>query len=195
MSEEPTQTGSSSSVKRKFSRSYPFVLIGGEMIAAAQKLIPTTKVNRTVASKIDTLSGHLGEFAFAQYFYGDWRENRVGKNRGQPDFPDVEIKTSAFPFSENLNLLVREDYAKKRKPRYYVQIILNVPSRYAEKIKPNVKAVICGYATSGEVDAAPKRDFGSKISGKGGYLCYYIPIINLHPIRELKSILPQAISK
>lgn len=162
------------------------------MITAAKKLIPATKVNRTVASKIDTLSGHLGEFAFAQYFYGDWRKHRVGKNRGQPDFPDVEIKASAFPFSENLNLLVREDYAKKRKPKYYVQIILNVSSRDAEEIKPNIKAVICGYATSKEVDAAPKRDFGSKLGAEGGYRCYYIPLRNLHPIRELKMLLSQS---
>ncbi len=61
---------------------YPFVVITGEMISEAKKLISFAKVNRTVASKIDTLTGHLGEFVFAQYYFGDWKKNRAGKNRG-----------------------------------------------------------------------------------------------------------------
>ena len=85
------------------------------MINEALRLIPITQVNRTIASKIDTLTGHLGEFAFAQYFFRDWRSHNVGWNKGEPDFGKIEIKTSAFPFNNRLNLLVREDYAQKNK--------------------------------------------------------------------------------
>ncbi len=165
---------------------YPFVVITQEMINEAKRLIPNTRVNRTVASKIDTLTGHLGEFAFAQFVFGDWRKHRVGKNRGQADFGNIEIKTSAFPFSERLHLLVREDYARKRKPQYYVQIILDVPSRSASQIVSGVKAYLCGYATSEEIDRAPKKDFGSKFGKDGGYLCHYISVRKLHSINQWK---------
>ena len=161
---------------------YPFTLITEEMLAEAQRLIPATRVRRTIASRIDTLTGHLGEFVFAKYLYQDWQKHHVGQNRGEADFEDIEIKTSAFPFSEKLNLLVREDYAKKRKPAFYVQIIIDVDTRAASEIPVGTRAYVCGYATAVEVDTAPKRDFGSKFGGDGGYRCHYIRIDKLHPI-------------
>lgn len=102
---------------------YPVVTISDEMIDAAQKLVDAVRVNRTVASSIDTLTGILGEFVFAQYFYSDWRKNRVGSNKGDVNFTDIEIKTSAFPFSPRLNLLVREDYAKKGKRHFTCRLL------------------------------------------------------------------------
>lgn len=155
------------------------------MIDEAKRLIPATKVERTIASKIDTLTGHIGEFVFAQFLFGDWKKHRVGANKGEVDFPDVEIKTSAYPFSETLHLLVREDYARKRKPKFYVQIIIDVESESAEEILPHTKAMLCGYATSEEIDNAPLKDFGSKLGSNGGYKCHYIPITKLHSIEEL----------
>jgi len=160
------------------------VVLTDEMIRSAEEKVPYTNVNRTVASRIDTLTGLLGEYAFAQYLYGDWRMNRAEENRGREDFDGVEVKTSAFPYSDRLHLLVREDYAAKRKPSYYVQIIIDVPDRKAESIASGTVAYICGYATSAEVDDAPKRDFGSKRGGDGGYRCHYIPLGRLHPISE-----------
>jgi len=156
------------------------------MLDEALRLVPTTQVKRTIASNIDTLAGHLGEFAFAQFYFGDWKKNNVGKNKGKTDFQNFEIKTSAFPFSEKLNLLVREDYAMKRKPKFYVQIILDVDSRNANTISPNTKAYICGFATAEDIDNAPLKDFGSKLSERGGYKCKYISIKNLKPIEELR---------
>lgn len=147
----------------------PCVTITEEMLREAKSLVPHTKIQRTIASRIDTLTGHLGEFVFAEYMFGDWRKNFVGKNKGQSDFGDFEIKTSAFPYHPKLNLLVREDYAKKRKPKFYVQIIIDVASRSAETISAGTKAFICGYATYTEVDMAPLKDFGSKLAEKGGY--------------------------
>lgn len=164
---------------------YPHVIITPEMIAEATRLIPQTRVRRTVASGLDTLSGHLGEFAFAQYFFGYWRAHRVGKNRGESDFDQIEIKTSAFPLRPHLNLLVREDYAQKRHPSFYVQIILDIPSPRVRRIDPGTSAYLCGFATASEVNAAPKRDFGSKFGGAGGYRCHYIPILKLKPMERL----------
>jgi hypothetical protein len=166
--------------------STPHVMITSEMISRAKDLIPSTKVNRTVASDIDTLTGHLGEFAFAQFFYGDWGKNRVGENKGDVNFKDIEIKTSAFPFNKNLNLLVREDYAKKRKPPFYIQIIIDVDDPKANEIKDGTRAYICGFATAVDVDNAPLRDFGSKFGGRGGYRCHYINIQNLKPMNTFE---------
>lgn len=167
-------------------KNYPHIIITEEMILEAERLIPVTRVDRTVASRIDTLTGNLGEFAFAEYFYGDWRNNFVGKNTGQVDFGDFEIKTSAFPFNDRLNLLVREDYAAERTPKYYVQVIIDVQSRYADSVLPGTKAYLCGYATGAEIDVSPLKDFGSKLGAHGGYKCRYIPITRLRPLSELK---------
>ena len=129
---------------------YPVVIITQEMIDTAKKFIPFTQVRRTIASEIDTLTGHLGEFVFAEYFYGNWQNHRVSKNKGETDFDDIEIKTSAFPFSERLNLLVREDYAQKRKPSFYIQVIIDVSSRYARNIDRGTRAYRKCPALSGE---------------------------------------------
>ena len=166
---------------------YSYIIITDQMIEAAKDLIQKVKVRRTIASSIDTLTGILGEFAFAQYMYNDWKQNRVGKNKGDVDFEDIEIKASAFPFRDTLNLLVREDYARKRKPPFYVQIIIDVDSRKANTIRGGSKAYIAGWATASEVENAPKRDFGSKLANKGGYNCYYIMIRNLHSMETFKS--------
>lgn len=163
---------------------YPRVVLTSEMIEHAKMLVPQVQVNRTVASRIDTLAGNLGEFAFAQYFYGDWRMNRVGDNKGDVNFIDIEIKTSAFPFRDTLNLLVREDYAKKRKPPFYIQIIISVDDKKASEIHPNTIAYICGYASAYDVDRAPKRDMGSKFGGSGGYRCHFIQISKLNPMQS-----------
>lgn len=187
MPKEQTQTASSFS-RSKNRRSYPFVIITQEMIDEARRLIPATKVERTIASKIDTLTGHLGEFVVAQFLFGDWRKHRVGMNKGETDFFGIEVKTSAFPFSESLHLLVREEYARKRKPKFYVQVVLDVDSETADRIQPHSKALLCGYATAGEVDAAPVKDFGSKFGNNGGYRCHYIPITHLHHIQNLKKL-------
>lgn len=165
------------------------------MIDEAIRLIPETKVERTISSNIDTLTGHLGEFAAAQFLFGDWRKHRVGKNKGEADFSDIEVKTSAYPFSESLHLLVREDYARKRKPKFYVQVILDVDSKTAQEILPHTKALLCGYATADEVDAAPLKDFGSKLGGEGGYQCRHIKIERLHRIGKLRLLLRRSSSE
>jgi hypothetical protein len=169
-------------------RKYPKIIVSVEMIKSAKALIDVVKVNRTVASKIDTITGILGEFVFAEYYFGDWEKNRVGDNKGDVDFDRIEIKTSAYPFNENLNLLVREDYANKRKPEFYIQIIIDVESPKSSSISPNTTAYICGFATAEQVDASPKRDFGSKFGGDGGYKCHYIRITELWSMADFKEV-------
>ncbi len=155
------------------------------MILEAEKLIPQTDIKRTKASKIDTLTGNLGEFVFAEYFFGDFRKHNVGKNKGKTDFSGIEVKTSVFPFNPKLNLLVREDYAQKRKPDFYVQIIIDTENSKAENILPGTKAYLCGFADNKQVDNSPKKDFGSKLSEKGGYESHFISILELKPMAFL----------
>lgn len=167
---------------------FPRVTITGEMMAAARPLAREVAMQRTKASKVDALAGVLGEMVFAQFLYGDWRRHELRTNKGKADFGTIEIKTSAFPFSTNLHLLVREDYAAKRKPLCTVQIVLNVSDRHASDIPIGTPAILCGFATSDEIDAAPLKDFGSKHGGTGGYRCHYIPITQLHPMGELNIV-------
>ena len=164
---------------------YPKVIIAKQMIEEAENMINLVKVNRTKASPIDTLIGILGEYIFAQHFYGDWRQNNIGRNKGMADFENIEIKASATPFRNGLHLLVREDYAHNRKTAFYVQVIIDLKN--STKILPNTIAYLCGFATVDEVEKAPKKDFGSKYGGPSGYLCHYISIKKLHPMVDLRN--------
>jgi hypothetical protein len=168
---------------------FPSVIISQEMLDEAAKFVNTIEVKRTKASPFDTLTGILGELAFAQFLYGDFRKNNVGNNKGKTDFRDVEIKTSAFPFSTHLHLLVREDYKEKRKPPFYVQIILNLKNAGTTEIPAGTQAILCGFATGEEVERAPKKDFGSKLSASGNYECFYLSIMKLHPMKDFTTAL------
>ena len=160
------------------------------MIENATLRVPELKVNRTRTSRFDTLYGIIGEYCFAQWFFGDWIPHSKVDTKGEIDFiQGIEIKTSAFPFSERLNLLVREDYAFKRKPRFYVQTIIDLPNRSDFTLRPDYKCILAGYATSEDVEKAPVRDFGSKFGGPGGYKCRYISTAELKPIDQLRILL------
>lgn len=164
---------------------YVEVRLTEEMLRATRDAEPSARVNRTKASQIDTITGLAGELAFAEWFFGDWRKHDLLSTKGKIDIADkIEIKTSAFPFSDRLNLLVREDYTVARKPDYYVQVIIDVNDRRANALSPGLNCIISGWATHVDVDAAPLRDFGSKQGGLGGYRCKYIAIKNLHPMSE-----------
>jgi hypothetical protein len=167
--------------------SLPRILINADMLHDADAWAKRVAMRRTKASPIDALAGVLGEMIFAQYLFGNWRKHQLGANKGKSDFGTIEVKTSATPFSPRLHLLVREDYARKRKPLCTVQIVVDV-ARDARQIPINTFAMLCGYATSAEIDAAPLKDFGSKFGGDGGYRCHYIPISQLHPIGELRLV-------
>jgi hypothetical protein len=161
------------------------VIITEEMIEAAKKQESECKIDRTIASPIDTITGILGEYVFAQYYYGDWQKNNVGNNKGKIDFKDIEVKCSARPFSWNLNLLVRSDYKEKRTPKYYVQGIIDIP-RESTEIPVGSTCIIVGFAYGSELEDAPKKDFGNKNNEASGYECYFISFSNLHPIEEIE---------
>lgn len=173
-----------------FARDPVRVVITAEMLYAAELAASLSHVNRTIASPVDTLTGALGEMVWAHHYFGDWRKHNLVKNIGKSDFAKVEIKASAFRFNPRLNLLVREEYHAKRKPQYYVQVIIDVDPKNP-RIVPDTNAFICGYATFDEVDRAPLRDEKSKRGGSAGFRTKFIPILKLHPISELPKDLKQ----
>jgi hypothetical protein len=165
------------------------IALSDEMIKYCKEAIPAVQVHRTKASPYDTLGGLLGELAFAQWYLGDWRKHDVYSTKGKEDFfGEIEIKTSVFPFSQRLNLLVREDYAVKRKPKFYIQIIIDIDNREQKNIPSGTRAILAGYASHEQVDKAPLKDFGSKFGSKSGYRCRYIPLTNLEPMTGFKAI-------
>lgn len=162
---------------------YIDVIITAEMIAECRSAIPEIRVYRTQASQIDTLAGSLGELCFAHWFLADWRLHDLRGTKGRADFLDrIEVKTSAFPFRDTLNLLVREDYAAARKPDVYVQTIIDTPDRHARDVLPGWVCRLSGWAGPEQVDKAPLRDFGQKGGGRGGYRCHYLEIRSLFPM-------------
>lgn len=173
-----------------FARDPVRVVIIAEMLRAAELVASLAHINRTIASPVDTLTGVLGEMVWAQYYFGSWQKHNLINNIGKNDFNQVEIKASAFRFNPHLNLLVREDYHAKRKPKYYVQVIIDVDPKNP-RIVPDTNAFICGFATGDEIDRAPLRQEKSKRGGAAGFRTRYIPILNLHPIREFPKGLEQ----
>jgi hypothetical protein len=157
------------------------------MINEANRLIksrPDLKIKRTKASPVDTITGILGEFVWAEHYRGNWRLNTVGYNKGRFDSGDIEVKCSARPITQNLNLLVREDYKEKRTPKYYVQLMIDIP-RDSKEILAGSPCRIIGFAHGHEMENAPKKDFGNKNNEEAGYECYYKPFSELHPIEEI----------
>lgn len=160
----------------------PTVAITAEMLDAAKQLSEKVRVHRTRESHVDALGGVIGEFAFSQWMTGDWRNHEVGSNKGRADFQDiVEVKSSVYPFQENLNLVIREDYGYKFKP-LYVQVIINVASKVEKSILPGVNVILCGFASHEEATARgaqPMRKYGGGFTSYGVFMT---PISNLRPM-------------
>jgi hypothetical protein len=171
-------------------RVLPFVIICAEMLAEAERFAGRTRVRRTQASSHDTLVGNLGELAFAEYYCGGFKFHRLVVNRGEPDFPDIEIKTSAYPFRDWLHLKVREDYAAKRQPAFYVQTIIDVPDP-SSRPDMGMKILFCGFCSHHELMArgclVPQKTKNGK---QADFNCWELPIRQLHPMNEL-AVLPQ----
>lgn len=150
------------------------------MLEEAARLSPTVQVARTQESEVDTLGGILGEFAFAEWFTGDWRgTHEVGRNKGRADFGGiVEVKASVYPFRETLHLVVREDYGGKPKP-LYVQVIISTATTAKKSIVPGTPAILCGYAYHEDVATAKLSRMAMGGGRYTGYQAFQIPIGNL----------------
>lgn len=156
-----------------------------EMHRLGDKFFNSVNIPRTITSPYDNGVGAIGEYIWAKYFYNDIKKHNPYETKGKSDFEgEIEIKTSAHPFNDRLNLLVREDYLNKS-PLFYIQIILDYDLKNGKDIPVGTEAIICGYATQDELLAAPKKDFGSKFGGKANYQCHYLPITKLKPVVDV----------
>ena len=151
------------------------------MLAAARALIAQVQVHRTRTSPVDTLGGNLGEMAFAQWFTGAWQNHEVGRNKGRADFRGVvEVKASVFPFRENLNLVIREDYGARSTP-LYVQLIIDVADRAEKRIEAGTPVVLCGFTTHERATARPPTPMRAG-RGQTPYRAFLTPIAELSPM-------------
>jgi hypothetical protein len=157
----------------------PSIIISQDIFDEANRFADVTRVSRTQASKHDTLTGNLGELVFAQYFFGDFRRHLLGQTKGKTDFPNIEIKTSAHPFRETLHLPIRIDYEERRRPPFYVLVILDVEKPKSPP-QAGCKAILCGYCSWEEA-----RQHGREIqfaAENGGFACLCVPMKFLHPM-------------
>lgn len=164
----------------------PVIQITAEHIEEAKALVPANQVHRTRVSPVDTLGGIIGEFVFAQWLTGDWRNHEVGTNKGKADlFGLVEVKTSIYPFKESLNLVIREDYGAKFKD-VYVQNIINVADAFRKEIVPGTEAIICGFATHEQATSKPAHPMTMRGGLKTPYKVFTVPISELRPMTEFR---------
>jgi hypothetical protein len=146
------------------------------MLEFAKKKEDELKVWRTQTSPVDSLAGAIGEIAFAKWFYGDWKKNEIGANKGRTDFEDlIEVKASVFPLSNKLNLPIREDYAKARCPALYVWCCIDIPTRHHKEIQPGLYVAIVGWTTGMKANSAPLGFMGWVRS----YRCHLTPVPEL----------------
>ena len=171
----------------KYSPERPTVKISQSMLDYAKSLEHKMQMNRTKESEVDTLSGLMGEFVFAEWWYDDWKKgNRYSNlvdNFGKPDFEGhIEIKSSVFPFSEKLHLPIRQDYAEKRCPPVYIFVCFNVSNRYKKLITADTQAIIVGW-TDGKTAHEGKLAY---MPGVKGFKCYLTPVPKLRPMNKLR---------
>jgi hypothetical protein len=78
--------------------------------------------------------------------------------------------------------MVREDYAHKRQPAFYVLVLIGQDQKPQEECE----AYVCGWATHAEVVAHPPRERISRhTQTKQGYRCYEVSCSELHALSEL----------
>jgi len=174
----------------------PEVCFDASMLAEAFRMAAENPINRNRGSCIQQEVGAMGEIAFAACFTNDWRQHQILKNVGMPDFDgNIEVKASGFPFLENLNLKVRDEYAIREVKRLredgftgsdliYVQIIIDTSARIPEEIKAGTRAVICGWADHAHVMATPPKAERNRHGGLLGYDSRSIPISQLRAMEE-----------
>ena len=89
---------------------YPSVLVTKEMIEDSMERAPSVTVHRTKASNLDTVYGIIGEYCFAVWLYGEWKSHSKLDTKGKLEImADIEVKTSAYRFSDNLTLFDLQD--------------------------------------------------------------------------------------
>ena len=148
------------------------------------------QMSRTRASSQDAYIGTLGELVWAKLRYGDWTQfdtlNTRGKSddagTGEANAGDVEVKTSKTRVADSSHLMVREDYALKRQPSFYVLVL--VPQDQPPHLERD--AYVCGWATHAEVIARPPIERISRHTQRSqGFRCYEVRCGDLHPLHTL----------
>ena len=160
--------------------------ITSDMIQYVNRIKTKLGIERTKESEIDTEVGLMGELVFAKWWYGDYMKGNtlqdLKNNFGHADFDGkFEIKASCHRWSEKLHLPVREDYANKRTPQYYVQVLFDTDKA---AITTETRALIIGWIHGEQAKNGELRAMGKITSFK----CYLTPFTELSPMSDLREI-------
>jgi hypothetical protein len=160
--------------------------IDASMRQRAKKEEAARRIDRTRASPVDAYIGILGELVWAKLRYGDISRFDTLHTKGKVDDASaavsVEVKTSKTAVHAGAHLMVREDYARSRRPDYYVLVLISSAQRDGEE----VDGCVCGWATHDEVISAPLIERKSTKTGSSqGYRCYEVAARDLHLLSEL----------
>jgi len=165
------------------------IAIDETLRARARADAAVRQMSRTRASQQDAYIGTLGELVWAKLRYGDWSHFDTLHTRGKSDDAgsgdsagDVEIKTSKTRISTSSHLMVREDYALKRQPAFYVLVL--VPQDQPPQQERD--AYVCGWASHAEVIARPPIERISRHTQRPqGFRCYEVGCGDLKPLHTL----------
>ncbi len=162
---------------------YIDIEITPEMLAAADEFVLNVMKARATVTTRSPQTFLIAEFAFAQWFLGDWRRHNFRETNCETNFMDsTEIRSSARPFRNTLNLLAKQPYVDRRNADYYVCVIIDAPVIHPTEIQAGWICKICGWETNAKVKRALKRDVGKGNDRYAGYKSYAILISDLQPM-------------
>ncbi len=163
---------------------YIDIEITHDMLAAAIEFMPNVRGTRDITTDRSAQLFLISEFAFAEWFLGDWRRHPFRETNCETNFMDsTEMRSSAARyFSNRLKLLVKQPYVNIRNANYYVNAIIVTHETHVPALQAGWTCRICGWETDAEVRAAPVDYFPVGDGHPARFRCHYIPISDLQPM-------------
>lgn len=173
----------------------PWVVITEELFQEAKRLIPQIQLQNDRANEFDALTGTVGELAFAQWFYGDFRSHSVGRNFGKSDFEGIEVKTSLHTLTSARHLIAKASYVETRPAAFYVQCFCNSSTpRRGPLIGDTV--FVAGWLAKEQLLNLGRENWEVTRDGENtGIRTLRVPLPRLNPMEEFKEAYQDYLNK
>lgn len=169
----------------------PFLVITQEMLEEAKKHVSAIQLHNDRANLHDSLTGSIGEIAFAKWRFEDLYAHNIGKNFGNGDFDEIEIKTSLTLFSCRMHLIAKESYVRDHPSTIYVQCFISSRTPWRGPLIGDTVFVAgwCDHQTL--ISHGFKCNETTREGKKTGIKTLRLPVSKLQPMHSLPRIANQ----
>jgi len=166
----------------------PFLVITQQILEEANKHLATIQLHNDRANLYDSLTGSIGEIAFAQWMFKDLHAHNLGKNFGNGDFDEIEIKTSLTLFNHRRHLVAKESYVRDHPSTIYVQCFISSRTPWRGPLLGDT-VFIAGWTDHQTLISHGFRCNETTRSGKNtGIKTFRLPLSKLQPMHSLPRI-------